>query len=437
MDSSIVYYILLIFLIWIFLGMPIAYSMIVAGIIFVVSMYKKIDNIIIPFQRLSTGVTFPLIAILLFVILGNLMSETKISHYLVGFLREVLKKVFSSGRTGIILVCSSLAIGTMTGSANAATSAIGAIMLPEMEKAKYDSAFSASLLAYSGILGSLIPPSITGLVYAIIAGLPVFRVWIAVCGVGILYALLLIIVNIIISKKRNYESTNIFRDNSEQNNRMFKNISKVLPAFIVPVSVLGSIYLGISTPTEAGSIGILISILLGVFYYKSITSLKQIMKVIFISSYQTATIMFLVCASYSISYVMTSTGVINYLINYVNTLGLSGYSILIVFEAILLFTGTFMDDLPVMILLAPIATMILVPMGIDPYHIATTFIFVSLVGAVTPPVGTVLYISSSLGNVSVGTMLKDLIIFFIPTLVLIIMITFIPFFSHYLVNLLF
>lgn len=420
------------FLILLFLGIPIAYSMIIASLMFIIFMGRGIGSIIVPFSRLGLGFSFSLLAIFFFVELGYLMNATKISDYIIDFIRQ-LSKLFlrkdRSGVTGAITIFSCTACGPMTGSAAGTTSAVGSVMIPQMNKLHYDPNYSATLLAYSGILGSLIPPSISGLIYAVVVGLPVLTVWLSVCGVGLLYCFVLLVANRIISKNKGFEHFDFIDNLKISKSVLKKSFTKSLPALLIPIIVFGSIYTGIATPTEAGAVGVLGTLFLGIFYYKTIRSFKQFKEILYSSSYQTAIIMFLICASFSLSYTLTATGAIKSIVIGMLLITENKYLLLLITEVLLLILGCFLDDAPIMILLGPIASAILIPIGIHPYHLAAVFIFVCLIGLVTPPVGTVLYVSSSVSGVSVVNMFKYIVLFFIPALIVLLLITFFPFIS--------
>jgi len=413
------------FLILIFIGVPIALSMIFMGMLFVLFFGGGPSALLIPFNRLSSGFSFPLIAIFFFILLGVLMNETKISNHIIDFLRKITANVFKYGRTGMFMILSCAACGVLTGSAIGTTTAVGGVLIPQMNKLQYDRKYSTVLLAYSGILGSLIPPSISGLIYAIVVGLPVFTTWIAVAGAGILFASVLLVGNYIISKKRNYEAYDASKESFTPSD-LIKSFFITLPALLVPIGVLGSIYGGIATPTEAGSVGCLLTIILGLFYYKTITSFKQILQVLYRSAYQTAIVMFLICASFSLSHALITTGILKSITYSMLLLTDNKYILLLLTELLLLILGCFLDDTPIMVLLAPIAASILIPVGIHPFHLAAVFVFTCLLGLVTPPVGTVLYASSAVTGVPVGNIIVEIFSFFLPALTALLIITFFP-----------
>lgn len=411
----------LFFLFLVFLGIPIAYAMVATGIFYQLIYGGGTSTLIIPFIQMKKGIKFTLLAVPLFILLGNIMNETKISIHMVNFARTIMPKI--PGRTGLITIFACAATGPLTGSANGTTTSIGTIMIPQMKRVGYNPKYSAALLAYSGILGSLIPPSISGLIYALITGQSVMAVWMATMGAGFLYFIVLSVVNYLLAKNRGFEVSVEKIDKKKE--RSF-NILKTLPAALVPISILGGIYGGVVTATEAGALGAFVVLLLGLFYYKTIHSIKQLLSVLYISSYQTASIMFLVCGSFVLSNIMVSSLATKAIGNAL--LGLTGnkYIVLLLTELLLIILGCFMDDIPIMILLAPIASIALLPLGFHPLHIAGCFVLVCLIGLVTPPVGQVLYASSTVSGESIDSFLKDIYIFFVPAFISILIVTFIP-----------
>jgi C4-dicarboxylate transporter, DctM subunit len=427
--------ILFLFLLLVLIGIPIVFAMIFMGLFFVFFFGGGISALLIPINRLSVGFSFAMLAIFCFILLGILMEEANISNVLVTFLRKLFGKVFKVGRVGMIMVLAAAATGTITGSVPGTTTAVGGVLIPYMRKYKYDINYSATLLSYSGILGTLIPPSIAGLIYATIVNISVLTTWMAVASSGIIFAAILMISNYIISKKRKYD---ISTDSESELNSVstVKSFFTALPSLLVPVGVLGAIYGGIATPTEAGIVGSLIVLILGVFYYKKIISIKQVFKALYVSAYKTSIIMFVILGSFALSHSLTTTGVVKVLANSMLTLTDNKYLLLLLTEIILLVLGCFLDSIPIIVLLAPFASSILIPAGIHPFHLANAFIFTSMVGLITPPVGTSLYAASSVSNTDVGDMLKDIYILFIPSIITVFIITFVPAISLFIPRLL-
>jgi len=422
MLSSIIYC-MLFFLLLVFLGIPIAYAMLATGIFYQLIYGGGVSDLIIPFIQIRKGVKFTFLAMPLFILLGNLMNETNVSTYIVNFAQRIIFNF--AGRTGLITIISCAFTGPLTGSANATATSIGTVMIPQMKKAGYDPKYTTALLAYSGILGSLIPPSISGLIYALITSQSVLNVWMATMGAGLLYLLLLSISNYIISKNKKFE---VMKEKigKEKRKKINSDLIKTLPAALVPITILGGIYGGVVTATEAGALGSLVTFLLGFFYYKTISSSKQIISVLYTSAYQTACLVFLVCASFVLSNIMISSLATRSIVSALLALTGSKYSVFLAVELLLIILGCFMDDAPIMTLLAPIASAVLLPLGFHPLHIAGCFVLVCLIGLVTPPVGQVLYASSMVSGQALDSILKEVYIFFIPAIISILLVTFIP-----------
>ena len=416
-----IFYCIIIFLLLVFLGIPIAYAMLATGIFYQVFYGGGMESLIIPFTELRRGIKYSYLAMPLFILLGNLMNHTNISNYIVGFAQRIMVNI--PGKTGLITILSCAATGPLTGSANGTTTSIGTVMIPHMNKAGYDIRYSTALLAYSGILGSLIPPSISGLIYALITNQSVLNVWMATMGAGIVYFILLGLAHSLLSKIKGYEISSKKMINKKIGDF---NLIKSLPAVLVPVSILGGIYGGVVTATEAGALGSFVTLLLGLFYYKTIRSKKLILSVLYESAYQTACLVFLVCASFVLSNIMVSSLATKSIVQALLSLTGNKYGVLLVVELLLLIFGCFMDDTPIMTLLAPIASAILLPLGFHPLHVAGVFVLICLIGLITPPVGQVLYAASMISKEPIDKCLKDVYILFIPALISILLVTFIP-----------
>jgi len=411
----------IVFLLLVFWGIPIAYAMLTAGIFYQVFYGGGTESLIIPFIQLRRGIKYSYLAMPLFILLGNLMNQTNISNYIVGFAQRIMMNI--PGKTGLITIFSCAATGPLTGSANGTTTSIGTVMLPHMKNAGYDVRYSTALLAYSGILGSLIPPSISGLIYALITNQSVLNVWMATMGAGLLYLILLSLTHSLVSRFKGYEvsSKKIIKEKIGDS-----NLVRSLPAVLVPVSILGGIYGGVVTATEAGALGAFITLLLGLLYYKTIRSKELLLSVLFESAYQTACLVFLVCASFVLSNIMVSSLATKSIVQGLLSLTGNKYGVLLVVELLLIIFGCFMDDTPIMTLLAPIASAVLLPLGFHPLHIAGVFVLICLIGLITPPVGQVLYAASMVSKEPIDKCLKDVFIFFIPAVISILLVTFIP-----------
>jgi C4-dicarboxylate transporter DctM subunit len=398
--------------------------MLLISIIFILFFGQGFDSLIIPYSKLFAGFSPSLLAIFFYITLGKILNKTRISSYIINFLKELFSRIYKRGTLGLITIIACSVTGALTGSAVGTTTAIGGMMIPQMKKYNYDNKYLVALLSYSGILGTLIPPSISGLIFAVVVRLPVLDVWVTVGGVGILFAITLLIANYITSSKRNYE----YHSETEiTGNNLLQSFIAALYPLLIPLGILGSIYGGIATATEAGVIGILFTMILGVFYYKTLTSPAEIIKLFYESALQTAVIMFLICTSFAFSHILTITGVTKSLAQIIFVITDNKYIILLLTELLILFLGCFLDDTAIMILLSPIAYAILIPLGIHPLHFSAIFVFAGIVGMVTPPVGIVIYASLSVvGSKMEFDIVKEVFLFIIPAIIILIIITFFP-----------
>lgn len=419
-------FMLFLFLLIMVSGIPIAIAMILVSVILVLIQGGGMSALVIPFARLPIGFSFALLSVFLFIQLGILINGSKMGDHILNFLRIIFRKI--KGRTAVIMILTCAAFGPMTGSAVGTATAVGAALCPQMKKSGYDTNYSGTLLGFSSLLGTLIPPSISGLIYAVVVELPILGVWMATLGPALIYLVALLLVNFNITNKRKYESSLVFNKNISINEAT-KSFLTALPALFIPITIIGSIYGGIATATEAGSLGLLAAILIVILFnriYSNSLSLKFFTKIIYEAAYQTAIIMFLICASFALSYVLTSTGMIKSIANIIIRTSNNKYVIVLLVEALVIVLGCFLDDTPIMILLAPLASLILIPMGFHPYHLAGIFVFTCVVGLVTPPVGTVLYAAAAISKMNVTDSLKEILIFFIPAMVVLLIVTFFP-----------
>ncbi len=424
MNEVIPFLMILFFLFITISGVPIAISMILTSLVFVYIQFGNLADLAIPFSRLPIGFSFSLLAIFLFIQLGIIIDESKMGDYILNFLKIILRKV--KGRTSIIMILTCAAFGPLTGSAVGTTTAVGSVLSPQMKKSGYSDSYSGTLLAYSGILGTLIPPSISGLVYAITVGLPVMGVWMATLGLALLYLVILLLWNIMFCSKRKYEIEISESTKKVPFSTILKSFVRALPALAIPISILGSIYSGIATPTEAGAVAVVIAVVLTLFYYREVNIKSFFYNITYKAAYQTAIIMFLICASFALSYVLTSTGSIRSIARSITSISDNTYVLLFLVEGLLIILGCFLDDTPIMILLAPLVSTILSPLGIHPYHLAGIFVFTCVVGLVTPPVGTVLYAASAVSKMDVSKSIKEIIIFLVPAIIVLLLATFFP-----------
>lgn len=377
----------LVFFILIVLGVPIAFALASASVLSLL-LFTDMPMLLIV-QRMYSGLdVFALMAIPLFLFSGYLMSEAKISDRLVALASVFLGRF--RGGLSLVATGSSAVFGAISGSANATTAAIGSVMIPAMAKRGYDQADSAAVVAASGILGLVVPPSITMVLYGVVAGVSIGDLFLS----GIIPALIisagLMGVNYYIAKRKGYlgsepvpmnEAVKIFRDS--------------LIALAMPLIILGGIYSGAFTPTESAAVASAYGLLVGFCWYRNLT-LKSVFNVSKKTVEVTATILFLIATSNIFTYILTSENVPQSL-----AAGLIGFSesptvIMLIILAMLLFLGTFLDNVAAVILITPTLLPVIHSLGIDPIFFGVYVVIAVAVGQITPPVGLNLFIATNL-----------------------------------------
>lgn len=377
----------LVFFVLIFVGVPIAFALAAASILSLL-LFTDMPMLLIV-QRMYSGLdVFALMAIPLFLFAGYLMSEARISDRLVALASVFLGRY--KGGLSLVATGSSAIFGAISGSANATTAAIGSVMIPAMAKRGYDQADSAAVVAASGILGLVVPPSITMVLYGVVAGVSIGDLFLS----GIIPALIisagLMGVNYYIAKRKGYlgsepvpmaEAVKIFRDS--------------LIALAMPLIILGGIYSGAFTPTESAAVASAYGLLVGFYWYRNLT-LKSVFNVSKKTVEVTATILFLIGTSNVFTYILTSENVPQSL-----AAGLIGFSdspfvIMLIILAMLLFLGTFLDNVAAIILVTPTLLPVVHSLGIDPIFFGVYIVIAVAVGQITPPVGLNLFIATNL-----------------------------------------
>ncbi len=410
------------FFIFVFLGVPITFSLGLSGLITLLLGGAKLSlafkAVFMPYA------SFTMLAIYLFMCMGIVFQKTGLASLLIDALEPLVGRV--KGGLAIVNVLASAFFGTLTGSANATAATFSRLMGPEMIRRGYPKPFVVSVIAASAPLGSFIPPSITGIVLSVATNTSVLTNFMAGAAVGFLVitALILMILAIVYRGRGNAFSSGLEVRYSRKEIAM--RVVKASPLFTVPLMVLGGIYFGVFSVTEGGAAGCLAAFLLALAYRR--LNIKLLYEILLESAAGTGMVMLLVGVSYLMSYTMSLTGLNKSFIDMLRFVGstMSPYVALLVLACILLALGCFIDVIVLCIAMAPFAVLALVPLGVNIYHINALFLTGNLIGNVTPPVGTVLFIALQSLKEKMESVIKALIPFIIAYIIIYLMITFIP-----------
>lgn len=365
-----------------------------------------------------------LLAIPFFVISATFMQRGGIAQALVNWANAWVGGFH--GGLAIVCVVSTTIFAAISGSSVATAMAMGLILVPAMMKQNYDRSFAVGLVGASGTLGILIPPSLAFIVFAIIAEESVPRLFLAGVIPGLLQAGLFIGYSVYIAKKRNYpRNPPLPRDE-------FRKVNfEALPALLVPVIVLGGIYSGIVTVSEAAGIAALVSIIVSVFFYKG-CSLKEVVPLIGESMKTTVSIVFIIITALAFGHWLTGSGLPQEFANMVVEAELQAWQFLIIINILFLVLGTFLEVFAIMLITLPIILPMLGPLGIDPIHFAVLMTINMELALLTPPIGLNIFVLSSISEASVAEVIKGVLPFMLLLLGLLIAVTYIPALSLWL-----
>lgn len=371
--------------------------------------------------------SFPLMAIPLFMLAGVIMEYGGISQKLINLANAITGHV--SGGLAIVTVVTTMFFAAISGSSVAATAALGAILIPAMVKRGYHTEFAGSVQAVSGTLGIIIPPSIPLILFGVAAGTSIGDLFIAGMIPGIVIGLGLIITVIILSKKRNY-----LKEQRKTGAEIGKAFIDAIPALIMPVIILGGIYSGIFTATEAAGVAVAYAFLVSVLFYKAI-NWKNIWELPNQATITTSTIMFIIASAGLFSWILTIENIPQRVANVFTSFSDNPTVFLSCIVILLLLVGMFMETNASIIILAPILAPVAMEIGIDPVHFGIVMIVTLAIGMVTPPLGLNLFVAGKIGNVRIDQLTKGMVPFYIAVLITLLIIVFIPSVSIGILNL--
>ncbi|WP_158738104.1 TRAP transporter large permease [Alteribacillus sp. YIM 98480] len=406
------------FFLLLLLGVPIAFVLGLTTLIFVISTGNIAVFESMPSRMYNGLQTFGLVAIPMFILLGEVMNRGGITERLIEFCQTILAHL--RGGLAYVNVLANMALASIVGSANAQTAIMSKTMVPSMEKEGYKREFSTALTASSSIIGPLIPPSMPFIVYGVTAGVSIGSLFLAGIVPGIFFALGFSIAIYFIAKKQNLPTS----EKSEWTH-ILKSTLNVLPALIIPVFILVGITTGAFTATESAAVAVFIAFLVGFFFYKQL-KLKDLPKLFFQTVITSSAVTFLLATSNIFGWVLSVQRVPQMVAEVFLGLTENPLIFLLLINILLLIIGMVIDGLAALILLTPILLPIAVQFGVDPIHFGVIMVINLTLGLMTPPVGTVLFIASSTAKVKVETLIRSIAPFLIISFVILLIITYMP-----------
>ena len=414
------------FIILLLLHVPIAIAI---GLSTLVTMLFTIDSlpaVTIITQRMAAGIdSFPLLAIPFFILSGVLMGRGGIAFRLIEFAKVIVGRL--PGGLAFVNVISCALFGSISGSAVAATSAVGGFMVPAMSKEGYSKEFSTAVTVTASTTGMLIPPSNILIVYSLASGgVSIAALFIAGYIPGMLVALALMMACGIYAKRKGYPSGETIG--------LKEAIAKTLgaiPSLILVVLIIGGITAGLVTPTEAGALAVLYAFILSVFVYKEV-SLQDMPDILLASVKTTAIVMLLIATSASMSWMLSYENIPQLISQSMMTLSDNPILILLIINLILLAVGTFMDMTPAVLIFTTIFLPVAQSLGISDLHFGIMMILNLSIGLCTPPVGSVLFVGCSIGKTTIADVIKPIVPLYAAMFMCLLLIMYFPALSEWL-----
>ena len=411
--------VLLIFLvIFAVLGTPLAFS-IGASCFSYIEMYCPNFLQMIP-QRVWGGTfSFIMVAMPLFMLAGELMNRGGITQRIVDFSMYLVRPV--RGGLGEVNVIGSMIFGGISGSSVADTSALGSILIPAMEKEGYPSKFTAGVTVASSTMGMIIPPSVPMIVYAMVSGESVGKLFIAALIPGILIGLSQLLIVYILSVKNGYHP----KFGKFEFKHFLHTMLYGLPAVLMPVVIVGFVSFGVCTASESAGIAVLYSLLIGFFFYKELT-VKDVIDRLKKTLMSSSSIMLIIGFTTIFTWLLTMANVPTTISNFFLSINLPRWGYAILFDIIILFIGTFIDVSPAILLLSPILLPVMKNVGISGLQFGAMMITGLAIGLVTPPVGMCLNACTKINKMPIIEIFRGALPFIICNMIVLISISIFP-----------
>lgn len=410
------------------LSVPVSISLIISSIVTVMANLPLDLGTFVACQRMVSGVdSFSLLAVPFFILTGVLMNNGGIAQKLINLANVVVGRI--PGGLAHTNIVGNTMFGALSGSAVAASIAVGGVMLPMEEKAGYDKKFAAAANIASAPTGLIIPPSGILIIYAVLSGSSVVGMIMSGYIPGILWCLACMVVAYIIAKKNKYPTTERLPAKV-----VFKYFVDAIPSLILIAIILGGISSGVFTATESAAVAVAYTLFLAMVVYKSIKP-SDLPAILRDACETTAVIMFLIAASAVMSFVMSFTGLPDAIGNALLSVSDNKYVILLLINLLLLVAGMFMDITPAVLIFAPIFLPVVTSFGMDPIHFGIMMVMNLGVGNMTPPVGSSLFSGCQVSGFDMDEMVKPLLPFYAAVFVALMLVAYVPWFSMVLPNL--
>lgn len=407
------------------MGMPVAFALGLVGVA-TVMLYGVTSIVQIAQSQFSALDSFVLLAIPFFILAGNVMVQARMAPHLFDCVRAFTAPMRGGDAVGGIL--SAALFGAMTGSTAASAAALGRVVIPELDRGNYPRRFSSGLLAAGGTLGIMIPPSIVFIIYGAMARVSVTDMFRAGILPGLLVTSLLVAVTLYLCRRNGWGSSAPFSVR-----RALGATFSAIPALLMPVIVLGGIYGGIFTPTEAAAISAVYGLLVGLFLYRSL-GIRALAMVFARSSRMTGTILVIVAQAIFIGFLATLAGIPRGIVDFVLAMQLEPWMFLLLVNVVILILGCFFDGVTLLTVITPLLLPTVRELGIDPIHFGIILTLNIEIAAITPPIGMNLFVIAGVSRTRTEDVIRGVVPFMGVMVGALIIVTYMPWFSLALVH---
>lgn len=409
------------------IGVPIAIALGFASV--VALLYSGDVSLLLVAQRMFTAIdSFSLMAIPFFILAGKLMENGGISKRLVNFANTLTGH--HTGGLAIVAIVTSMFFAAISGSSAATVAAVGSILIPSMINKGYHRNFAGAVSSVSGELGIIIPPSVPLILYGVTTNTSIGDLFMAGITPGIVIVISLIILVYVIAKKRGYE-----KEKKATLAETWKAFKDAILALLMPIIILGGIYGGIFTPTEAAVVAVLYAFIIGAFVYREI-KLNNLFEIFVSSGITSAIVLFIIANAGIFGLVLSRENIPAMVANFFANITDNPIIFLLLINLLLILVGMFMETSASVIILAPLLTPVAISMGIDPVHFGIIMIVNLALGMCTPPLGVNLFISCQIANVKLTSITRALIPFYFVLIGVLLLLSYVPIISMWLPNLL-
>jgi tripartite ATP-independent transporter DctM subunit len=414
------------------LGMPIGLAMMASSLLYL--LFHLSGPLALPLgvipQKMLYGVdSFPLLAVPLFMLAGELMSAGGITTRIVRFATALVGWI-TGGLAHVVIVVNMIMAG-MSGSAVADAAATGSILIPAMVKARFPPAFAAAVTAAAATIGPIIPPSIPFVLIGTIGQISIGRLFLGGAVPGVLMGLFLMFVAYRVAKRGNYAI-----EKRADLQEIMASFWPAIPALIMPLIIMGGIFSGIATPTEIAAIGVLYATFLSVVVYRKL-SMRDVYRICWRMGSTTGAIMITVAGATLLGFVATAEQMGPKLIRFFLTLSSNPFVLLFIINIGLLILGCVMEPVPLILLTVPIFLPVLTKLGLDPVHMGVVMTLNLMIGLLGPFVGLNVFITAAIANVPVIQVSRAVINFVIALIAVLLLISYVPELVLWLPNLVF